>query len=173
MELIRGKSGRVIGSLTSLLVTMKGLPMTYNRDMQEDKEPLFLAADQLRGSLEMTRVVLDTTTLRALRPASAAAESWLVATDLAEALARAGTPFHQAHQIVGRLVLESVRAGRKPSDWTAAELQAFAPEFTAGMACLLDPPAGMKSREIPGGTGPQSVAAAIREARSRLAAITA
>ena len=80
---------------------MKGLPMTYNRDMQEDKEPLFDAADQLRGSLEMARVVIETAKLRPDVPAAAAEESWVVATDLAEALARAGTPFHQAHQIVG------------------------------------------------------------------------
>ncbi len=78
----------------------------------------------------------------------------MVATDLAEALARAGMPFHQAHQIVGKLVLESIRLGRKPSDWTAAELAAFAPEFGDAMVRLLDPVEGMKSREIPGGTGP-------------------
>src|SRR5439155_2537611 len=81
LELIRGKSGRVIGCLTSLLVTMKGLPMTYNRDMQEDKEPAFTAADQLRGSLEMARVVAQTTKLNSARPLAAAAESWVVATD--------------------------------------------------------------------------------------------
>ena len=77
---------------------MKGLPMTYNRDMQEDKEPLFDAADQLRGSLEMARVVVETARLKPEPPAAAAEESWVVATDLAEALARNGTPFHQAHQ---------------------------------------------------------------------------
>jgi argininosuccinate lyase len=173
LELIRGKSGRVIGCLTSLLVTMKGLAMTYNRDMQEDKEPLFTAADQLRASLEMARVVIQTTKLHAARPLAAAEESWVVATDLAEALARAGTPFHQAHQIVGRLVLESVRAGRRPSQWTATELQQFAPEFTADIARLLEPRAGMLSREVPGGTGPQAVAAAIRDARRWLSGIRA
>src|SRR6185312_3767343 len=103
---------------TSLFVTMKGLPMTYNRDMQEDKEPLFEAADQLLGSLEMARTVADSVRLRPDKPAAAADESWVVATDLAEALARAGTPFHRAHQIAGRLVLESARGGKKPSDWT-------------------------------------------------------
>jgi argininosuccinate lyase len=168
LELIRGKSGRVIGCLTSLIVTMKGLPMTYNRDMQEDKEPVFVAADQLRGSLEMARVVIQTTRLNCAKPLAAAAESWVVATDLAEALARNGTPFHQAHQIVGRLVLESVRNGRRPADWTAAELAQFAPEFTADVARLLDPKEGMKSREVPGATGPEAVAAAIRDARARL-----
>src|SRR5262249_8818149 len=147
---------------------MKGLPMTYNRDMQEDKEPVFTAADQLRGALEMTRVVIQTTKLHCAKPLAAAAESWVVATDLAEALARAGTPFHQAHQIVGRLVLESVRSGRKPADWTAAELRQFAPEFTEDIARLLDPAQGMKSREVPGATGPQAVAAALHDAQARL-----
>jgi argininosuccinate lyase len=169
LELIRGKSGRVMGSLTSLLVTMKGLPMTYNRDMQEDKLPVFEAADQLGGSLEMARVVVESVKLRPERPAAAAEESWVVATDLAEALARAGTPFHQAHQIVGRFVLESVRAGKKPSDWTPEEMQRFAPEFTGDFAALLDPKEGMASREIPGGTGPESVASALAGAKQRLA----
>jgi argininosuccinate lyase len=172
LELIRGKCGRVIGSLTSLMVTMKGLPMTYNRDMQEDKVPLFEAADELAASLEMTRVVIESVKLRTEVPYSAAAESWVVATDLAEALARAGTPFHQAHQIVGRFVLESVRCGRKPADWTPDEMRAFAPEFSPDMARLLEPKEGMRSREAPGGTGPKAVAAALVEARRRLSEMT-
>src|SRR5262245_62255745 len=158
--------------LTSLMVTMKGLPMTYNRDMQEDKVPLFEAADQLTGSLEMMRAVIESVKLHPAKPAAAAEESWVVATDLAEALARAGTPFHQAHQIVGKVVLESVRAGKKPSDWTADEMRAFAPEFTGDMAALLDPKEGMKSREVPGGTGPNTVAAALAAARQRLNEMT-
>jgi argininosuccinate lyase len=169
LELIRGKCGRVVGCLNALLVTMKGLPLTYNRDMQEDKEPLFEAADQLTGSLEMARVVADSVKLHADRPRQAAAESWVVATDLAEALSRAGVPFHQAHQIVGKLVIESIRLGRKPSDWTTTELAAFAPEFGDAMVRLLDPAEGMKSREIPGGTGPMAVSKALVEARARLA----
>ncbi len=168
LELIRGKSGRVMGSLTSLMVTMKGLPMTYNRDMQEDKVPLFEAADQLAGSLEMMRAVIESAKLNPARPAAAAEESWVVATDLAEALARAGTPFHQAHQIVGRFVLESVRNGKKPAAWTPEEMQAFAPQFTGVMAELLDPKKGMQSREVPGGTGPKAVALALAEAKERL-----
>ena len=168
LELIRGKSGRVVGCLTSLLVTMKGLPMTYNRDMQEDKIPIFDAADQLSGSLLMTSAVVESTRLNPARPAAAAEESWVVATDLAEALARAGTPFHQAHQIVGRFVLESVRNNKKPSDWTAEEMRAFAPEFTPDFAALLNPAEGMKSREITGGTGTAAVAAALAHARQLL-----
>ena len=168
LELIRGKSGRVMGCLTSLLVTMKGLPMTYNRDMQEDKMPIFDAGDQLAGSLAMMSTVIESTKLNPARPAAAAEESWVVATDLAEALARAGTPFHQAHQIVGRFVLESVRAGKKPADWTPEEMQRFAPEFTADMAALLDPAEGMRSRALPGGTASQAVAQALAAAKQRL-----
>ena len=168
LELIRGKTGRVWGSLNSLFVTLKGLPMTYNRDLQEDKAPLFAAAGQLNGSLEMMRVVVETAELRPEVPASAAAEGWLVATDLAEALARAGTPFHQAHQIIGRLVLESVKQGKRPADWTPEELAAFAPELTPEMARLMDPREGMKTREVPGATGPEAVAAALEAAERRL-----
>jgi argininosuccinate lyase len=168
LELIRGKSGRVMSCLVSLMMTMKGLPMTYNRDMQEDKVPLFEAADQLAGSLEMAGAVIQSVKLNPAAPAAAAEESWVVATDLAEALARAGLPFHQAHQLAGRFVLESVRSGKKPADWTAEDMQRFAPEFTGEFAALLDPKRGMKSREIPGGTGPQSVAAALAAARQRL-----
>ena len=171
LELIRGKCGRVFSSYTSLFITLKGLPMTYNRDMQEDKEPLFEAASQLAGSLEMARVVVDSVQLRPEKPAAAAEESWVVATDLAEALARAGTPFHRAHQITGRLVLESVRGGKKPADWTPEALAAFAPEFTPDMVRLLKPQEGMRTREIPGGTGPQSVARALAEADVRLSAL--
>jgi argininosuccinate lyase len=158
-----------MGSLTSLMVTMKGLPMTYNRDMQEDKRPLFDAADELNGCLEMARVVTESVALREAVPAAAADESWVVATDLAEALARNGTAFHQAHQIAGRLVLESVRTGKKPGDWNGETLAAFAPEFTPEMARYLDAREGMKTREITGGTGPNAVAAALDEARARLA----
>jgi argininosuccinate lyase len=116
----------------------------------------------------MMRAVIDSARLNPSRPASAVEESWAVATDLAEALARNGTPFHQAHQIVGRLVLESVRAGKKPSAWTAAELLAFDPGFTPAMIALMQPAEGMKTREIRGGTGPASVAAALDQAAARI-----
>ena len=168
LELIRGKSGRVFGDFSSLFVTMKGLPMTYNRDMQEDKEPLFDAAAQLSAALEMMAVVIETTDLSASVPLEAAKESWVVATDLAEALARAGTPFHRAHQIVGKLVLESIQQGKQPLDWTAEQLAAFAPEFTADMARLLQPAEGMKTRELPGGAGPAAVTKALEDAEAHL-----
>ncbi len=171
LELIRGKSGRVFGDLTSLFVTMKGLPMTYNRDLQEDKEPLFDAFHQTLGSLQMGKAVADSVVLKPNVPAAAAEESWVVATDLAEELARRGVAFHAAHQIVGRLVLESVKAGKRPSDWSGETLAAFAPEFAPDMARLLAPVEGMKSRELPGGTGPSAVAEALTQAGERLRAL--
>lgn len=168
LELLRGKCGRVVGALNSLLVTMKALPLTYNRDMQEDKETLFDAVDTVQLSLDMARVVVESAVLRPQPPLQAAEESWVVATDLAEALARNGLPFHQAHKLVGRLVLHSVTHGRKPADWTPEELAAFDPAFTSEYARLLSPAEGMKSREIRGGTGPNAVAAALAEAELRL-----
>ena len=172
LELIRGKSGRVFGDLTSLFITMKGLPMTYNRDMQEDKEPLFDAFHQTSGSLAMAKAVAESVSLNEQKPALAAEQSWVVATDLAEELARKGVPFHRAHQIVGQFVLESIKSGVNPSNWTPETLSQFSPEFTPDMARLLSPAEGMKTRELPGGTGPNSVAAALQEAEARLAALS-
>ena len=91
--------------------------------------------------------------------------------DLAEELARNGVAFHRAHQLVGRLVLESVRTGKNPSDWTGEALAAFAPEFQPHMARLLSPLEGMKTRELPGGAGPAAVAQALQQADERLARI--
>jgi argininosuccinate lyase len=173
LELIRGKTGRVFGSLASLFVTMKGLPMTYNRDMQEDKEPLFEAFGQTSASLVMAKAVAESVTLDCAKPAQAAEESWVVATDLAEELARSGVPFHRAHQLVGQLVLESAKAGKQPHDWTGEALARFAPEFTPEMARLLNPKEGMRTRELPGGAGPGAVAAALAEADDRLAEMRA
>ena len=168
LELIRGKCGRVFGCYGSLFVTMKGLPLTYNRDMQEDKEPLFEAADQLEGSLGMAAAVAASVKLNAARMEAAAEESWVVATDLAEELARSGVPFHRAHELVGKLVLESVRKGKRPADWTAEELAAFAPEFRPEMVRLMRPREGMKTREIRGGTGPAAVAKALEKAAAQI-----
>jgi argininosuccinate lyase len=168
LELIRGKSGRVFGDLTSLFVTMKGLPMTYNRDMQEDKEPLFDAFHQTSGALAMAKGVAESVVLDPAKPAAAAEESWVVATDLAEELARQGVPFHRAHQLVGKLVLESVKAGKHPSAWTPEELSQFAPEFKPEMARLFQPSEGMKTRSLPGGTAPSAVSDALANASIRL-----
>ena len=172
LELIRGKSGRVFGAYSSLFVTLKGLPLTYNRDMQEDKEPLFDVASQTIGCLHMARIVAQQVTLRPEVAEKACGESWVVATDIAEALSRAGLPFHQSHQLAGRLVLDGIKRGKNPAEYTAEELHAFDPHFTADFVAILkDPRHGMQTRAVPGGTAPLVVAQALADAERRLATL--
>jgi len=169
LELIRGKCGRVFGAYSALFLTMKGLPLTYNRDMQEDKEQLFDAAEQTISCLRMTTIVARNVTLKPEIPEQAAAESWVVATDIAETLSRAGLPFHQSHKLAGRLVLHGIKSGKLPGEFTAEELKAFDPNFTPDFVDLLkDPRKGMATRVVPGGTSPTSVATALKEALTRL-----
>jgi argininosuccinate lyase len=169
LELIRGKCGRVFGAYSSLFVTMKGLPLTYNRDMQEDKEALFEAADQTLACLRMAAIVARQTKLNPALPEKACAESWVVATDIAEALARNGLAFHQSHKLAGRLVLHGIRTGKNPADFTAGELNAFDANFTPEFVQILrDPRHGMQTRAVPGGTAPQAVAQALAAAAERL-----
>jgi argininosuccinate lyase len=120
----------------------------------------------------MAKAVAESVKLNPAKPAAAAEDSWVVATDLAEELARSGVAFHRAHQIVGQLVLESVKSGKKPAEWNGESLAAFAPEFKPEMARLLNPVEGMKSRALVGGTAPSAVAAALAQAKQRLAEIT-
>ncbi len=168
LELVRGKSGRVIGSLNALMVILKGLPLAYNRDMQEDKPPVFDATDTLAGVLEVLALTIDTATLKPKRTEQAAEESWVSATALAEFLARRGVPFHRAHQVVGGLVLESVKQGRKPADWTLEQLQAIAPELDAEAVELLSARRALENHRLPGGTAPERVAEALTAAELRL-----
>ena len=168
-ELVRGKTGRVTGSLMSLMMTLKALPLAYNRDMQEDKEPVFDAADQLGGSLEVMRLVVDTAAVHAEKMEAAADEGWVSATALAELLARNGVPFHRAHQVVGALVLSSVQEGKKPQDWTEEELRKIAPEFGAEAARLLAARPALSNHVLPGGTAPEAVRQALAAAEERLA----
>ena len=166
LELIRGKCGRVYGALTSLFVTMKGMPMTYNRDMQEDKEPLFEAAAQLRGSLsDGSGVSRDSVRLKPESRRRSCCEQLGGRNRPCGSAGASGVPFHRGHQIVGRLVLESVRSGKRPSDWSAEELVAFDPEFTPEMVSLFQPAEGMKTRTVQGGTAPATVAAHWRKRR--------
>jgi argininosuccinate lyase len=169
LELIRGKCGRVFGAYSALFVTMKGLPMTYNRDMQEDKEQLFDAAQQTIACLRMTSIVARNVTLLPAISEQGCAESWVVATDIAEALARAGLAFHQSHKLAGRLVLHGIKLGRHPAEFTSEELAAFDPHFTPDFVDILkDPRHGMQTRAVPGGTAPAAVANALAEAATRL-----
>ena len=170
-ELIRGKSGRVAGNLTALMMTVKGLPLAYNRDLQEDKEPVFDTADHLAGSLEVMRLTVETAKVHPEVMEQAADASWVSATALAEALSRKGVPFHRAHQVVGSLVLASVREGKQPKDWTLEELQAVAPEFDAEAVELLTARRALANHVPKGGTAPESVSRALDEAEQRLAGL--
>ena len=167
-ELIRGKCGRVTGNLTALMMTIKGLPLAYNRDLQEDKEPVFDTADHLGGSLEVMRLTVDTAKVHPEVMEQAADASWVSATALAEALSRKGVPFHRAHQVVGALVIESVREGKQPKDWTLEELQAVAPEFDAAAVELLTARRALANHVPKGGTAPEAVSEALDEAERRL-----
>jgi argininosuccinate lyase len=168
LELIRGKCGRVFGALNSLFVTMKALPMTYNRDMQEDKEPLFDAADSLElGIAAMAGMVRD---LKANpeRMRAVAAADYSVATDLADWLVReVGLPFRQAHHVTGALVGKASDKGVGLDELTLADMQAIEPRITRGVYGVLTVEASVKARKSLGGTAPANVARAVKEARRR------
>ncbi len=162
-ELARGKAGRVIGDLAGLLATLKGLPIAYNRDLQEDKEPLFDAVDQVRLALRATAGQYATLTFRTERMAAAADVPTAAATDLAEFLVREGTPFREAHAVVGALVRRSLDQGDD-----LRSLVEHHPDLGAEAAALLDPGVPVRMRTTRGGAGPEAVADQLGRFRQRL-----
>jgi argininosuccinate lyase len=168
LELVRGKSGRAIGHLTSLLVTMKGLPTGYNKDLQEDKEPVFDSEDTLLVCLEAARAVVAHLSLRPERT-NAAASGLLLATDVADYLVARGLPFRQAHEVVGRIVRELVAKQRDFSELTMEEWRAFSPLFADDVRDALRPEASVQARKTPQSTAPDAVRAALGETKRWLA----
>jgi argininosuccinate lyase len=168
-ELVRGKTGRAIGNLVSLLTTMKGLPLTYNRDMQEDKEPLFDSAVTLRGSLEVTAGAVATLRVDVDRMARAADDPMLLATDLAEALVRAGVPFREAHEAVGRVVGHCVRKGLDLRSLSREDLRAFHPAFPSSAGELLSLSRAVEERCLVGGPARAVVLGALAAAEGEIA----
>lgn len=168
-ELVRGKSGRVIGNLVALLTVMKGLPLSYNRDMQEDKEPIFDTASTLRDCLGVTAGALATLRVNTARMRAAAEDPMLLATDLAEALVREGVPFREAHEAVGRVVAHCVAKDADLRSLSREDLRAFHPAFAAGAAALTDLEQALEGRSLEGGTARATVAAALEAARMRCA----
>lgn len=167
-ELVRGKSGRVIGHLTALLVVLKGLPLAYSKDMQEDKEGLFDAADTLELCLDATREMLRTMTIFPDAMRRAAAIGYTTATDLADWLVRAkGVPFRDAHAIVGRVVRYAEERGVSLDSLDAAELRALDPRLDEGALSVLSVDSSVASRRSFGGTAPERVREAVRAARRR------
>jgi argininosuccinate lyase len=163
-ELARGKAGRLIGDLTGLLATLKGLPLAYNRDLQEDKEPLFDAVDQVSLALSAMTGLLRTVRFEVARMQAAADSPFLAATDLAEELVVRGTPFRDAHAIVGGLVREALER-----QVDLAELVATSPHFGEGDRALLAPGAPVTRRTTPGGGGPAPLPAQLERYRERVA----
>src|SRR5581483_7847146 len=168
-ELVRGKTGRVLGALVALLTVLKGLPLAYNSDLQEDKPPLFDAATTLRSCLAVLTAMLPALRFRPERMA-AAADGLLLATDLADLLTERGVPFRRAHAIVGALVRHCLATGTALRDLDAATLRRHSPLLTPALLHRLTPAFSLARRRLVGGTAPVAVrralARAAREARS-------
>jgi argininosuccinate lyase len=168
LELLRGKAGRVTGDLTGLLMTLKGLPSTYNKDLQEDKEPLFDAVDTLSGALQIACGVISTLTPNALRLRAALA-SEMLATDLADYLVRKGVPFRETHHIAGAAVALAEQRGIELAALTVAELQGLHPAFEEDVTQVWDFEQSVERRDAEGGTSRRAVLAQIAQLRTWLA----
>src|SRR5689334_2517088 len=167
-ELMRGKTGRVYGALVALLTVIKGQPLAYNKDNQEDKEPLFDAADTLRDVLAILGELLLGVEPVPARMREALREGFATATDLADYLVRRGLPFRDAHEAVARAVRAAELAKKDLTDLTLAQLKAFSPLVEADFHGFLTPEGSVASRAHIGGTAPDAVRAAVKRARQRL-----
>jgi len=167
-ELIRGKSGRIFGHLISLLTLMKGQPLAYNKDNQEDKEPLFDTVDNLKGSLKVFADMLPAIRCRRDNMRQAAMHGFATATDLADYLVRKGTPFRDAHEIVGKAVARCVDKGCDLSELPLQELQDFSGQIGPDVFTVLTLEGSVAARNHIGGTAPEQVRAAIQRASRRL-----
>jgi argininosuccinate lyase len=167
-ELIRGKTGRITGSLVGLLTTLKGLPTSYQRDLQEDKEALFSAHDQVADMLHVAAGALAGTRFREDRLRAAASNPLLLATEAADYLVRKGIPFRQAHDLVGKLLKEAERQGKVWTELPLAELKNILPAFESDFAKVLSVDAALAAKNVPGGTAPDSVRKAISDLEERL-----
>ena len=168
-ELIRGKSGRVIGNLMSLLTLVKGLPLTYNRDLQEDKEPVFDTVKTLSACLSLAAEMLANLEFRRERlTAAAAGGGFMTATDLADYLVTRGLPFRQAHSVVGKTVAYCLDKGKPLTELTLAELQKFSRLIEDDVFACLSVEGSVASRRSTGGTAPERVAQALARAEQAL-----
>ncbi|HYM14853.1 MAG TPA: argininosuccinate lyase [Dehalococcoidia bacterium] len=166
-ELARGRSGRAIGALVGILTTLKGLPLAYNRDLQEDKPALFSVEDALLATLDVLAAMLPKIDVDAARARKAAVANYALATDLADYLVRKGLPFREAHAAVGKLVRYAETRRVDLARLALEDFQRFSPLFAAD-ALRIDVMASLRSRDVPGGTAPRQVTAALRRARTRV-----
>jgi argininosuccinate lyase len=170
-ELLRGKTGRVTASLHTLLTTLKGLPSSYQRDLQEDKEPVFAAHDQAIAMLTVAAGAVAATRPNESRMREAASDPALLATEAAHYLVRKGAPFRYAHEIVGQIVREGERLAKPFSALPLETLQKFSPLFAADFHDALNLEAALSGPDVDGGTAPKRVSEAIAAAKVRLAAL--
>ena len=168
LELIRGKCGRVQGALTGMMMTLKGLPLAYNKDMQEDKEGLFDALDTWLDCLHMAALVLDGIQVKRPRCQEAAQQGYANATELADYLVAKGVPFREAHHIVGEAVVEAIRQGKPLEELPLSELQKFSQVIGEDVYPILSLQSCLDKRAAKGGVSPQQVAQAIAFAQARL-----
>jgi len=168
-ELVRGKSGRVTGNLVALLTLMKGQPLAYNKDNQEDKEPLFDSVDTVKACLRVFTGMLPGMQIRRERMAQSARLGYSTATDLADYLVRRGIPFRDAHEIVGRAVRYAIDLGKELAALSLDELRGFSAAIDGDVYAVLTVEGSVAARNHPGGTAPAQVRAAIAQARRQLA----
>ncbi len=168
LELVRGKAGRVFGHTMALLSVLKGLPLAYNKDMQEDKEAVFDAADTVRASLEVAATVLRNVRLDETRALAASARGYMNATELADYLARRGLPFREAHETVGRIVLHALARGLELHELPLEEMRALAPVVAEDVYDALSLDSTLASKSQAGGTSPARVAEALAAARESM-----
>jgi argininosuccinate lyase len=167
-ELTRGKSGRLIGNLMALLTLLKGLPMTYNRDMQEDKEPLFDSVDTIKSALAVFAEMMRGMDVRSERTQAAASDPMLLATDLADWLVKQGLPFRQAHEVIGKLVAYSLSEGRGFADLELPEYQQFWSGFDDTVYATLTLETALAARQNPGAPSRANVARQLQRWRQAL-----
>jgi argininosuccinate lyase len=167
-ELSRGKAGRVFGDLMRILTMMKGLPLTYNRDMQEDKEALFDACDTVKSVLAIYAEMLATAKINAEVMETASKKGFLTATDLAYYLVRRGVPFREAHAIVGKIISYCEESNMQLEYLSLKQLKQFSEAFTYDVTRVLSTESSIASRDMPGGTAPSRVKEAIKRARKDL-----
>ncbi len=163
LELVRGRTGRLYGNLMSLLTTMKGLPMTYNRDLQEDKEPMFDTADTILSALDILSALSSGIVMRHEVTSLAASKGYMWATDAADYLVGKGVPFRQAHEITGKLVSYCISSGKDILEISVEELSKFSVRFDKDFYDIISPAAGVNIRRVTGGTAAEMVEGRIRE----------
>ncbi|AJR01512.1 Argininosuccinate lyase [Enterobacteriaceae bacterium bta3-1] len=168
LELIRGKCGRVQGALTGMMMTLKGLPLAYNKDMQEDKEGLFDALDTWMDCLHMAALVLDGIQVKRPRCQEAAEQGYANATELADYLVAKGVPFREAHHIVGEAVVGAIKQGKALEALSLSELQKFSSVIGDDVYPILSLQSCLDKRSAKGGVSPHQVAQAIADAKQRL-----